>query len=107
VRILELRFKESLKTGARAGGTGSNPTKACQGLLKKRKKKAFRKRPRNPPKLIETPAKFEHKEEAQPSVTVPPSAVQTTPPLTLENGTKEKWSAQWVKVSVKALSSDD
>jgi len=38
---------------------------------------------------------------------VPPSAVQTVPPLCLKNGTKEKWSAQWVKVSVKALSADD
>lgn len=76
-------------------------------LLKKRKKKALRKRPRDPPKLTEAPAKFEYEEGAQVSVAVPPSAVQTAPPLTLENGTKEKWSAQWVKVSVKALSPDD
>ena len=76
-------------------------------LLRKRKRKALRKRLRDPPKLTEAPAKFEYEEGAQAAATVPLSAVQTVPPLTLENGTKEKWSAQWVKVSVKALSPDD
>jgi len=56
-------------------------------------------------RVVDSPARFEYREEAKSPVIA--SAVETSTPMILKNATKKKWSAQLVKVSVKDLCRED
>ncbi len=54
---------------------------------------------------IDSPAKFDFKEEQKTHLSR--SAVEISEPIILKNATKKKWSTQFAKVSVKNLGMDD
>ena len=61
-----------------------------QTLLGKREKKLVFRKLRKRVKLVETPAKFEFKEETKGPIL--PQVTYTVPPMTFKDGTKKKWS---------------